>query len=164
MANKGKKISRKEAIDKLCDNIQFFCAEEEVKKAYGVIKDDNIKSFVVRIYEYIQEIRERNEEMREELDFREKLLAYLQDMEEKDRAVEREIVRTREICSTLKTTISLNQAKIKVFEGTTVKDIIDNYALLGSVNLLLGNPLGMKEYENLQFEIGQKAKEEYYNK
>lgn len=158
------KITREKAIDEICDKIQIFCAEEEVQKAYGKIEDENKRDFVTRIYEYIHEIEERNEEMTEELEFRESLLNYFGTLEEINPPMKREIVRTKEICTSLKTTIALNEAKIKVFKENTVKDILDNYALLGRVNMLLGNPLAMGEYNRLQSEISERVAEEYTDK
>lgn len=150
-------ILAEDKINEICDNIQFYCADEEVKKAHGDIEDEGKRAFLVRLYEFIHSMEERDEEMGKELRYREYLLSVLENTEVTDADLERqhknEIKRTKEIIKGMKATIELDKLKISLFNKGFPQLVLDNYEILKSIDLITGNQLGMIEYQNLQREI-----------
>lgn len=143
-------------INEICDNIQFYCADEEVQKVHGNIEDEGKKAFLVRIFEFIHSMEERDKEMESELAYRQYILDTLNTLEvpaEYAKQHKAEIKRTQEICKGMKATIEMDKLKIALFNNGFSQRVLDNYEILKDIDLLTGNQLGMSEYQAVQQEI-----------
>ena len=148
--------NKEELVNKICDNIQIFSAIEEVKNTFGEIENKDLKSFLINLFEYIEALKEQNEEAKKELEYRNKLLKVLKEIDfETDaliKANQNEINRAEDLINNIETVIKMNEFKISKF-NEIINKIPNFFELLQGLNFITGNRIGLESYEEKLFEI-----------
>ena len=151
-------------INNICDNIQIFCADEEVEKEFGKIENESKRSLLTRVYEFANMLEDRKEDMLRELDYRVIVYTTLKSMVITDERLQKvhkqELDRTKEIIVAMKTAMALDERKLALFHNGIAKKISDLYDTLSEISLFTSNALNLDDYSDLRNELTDKFTEE----